>query len=749
MNYGHIWARRGVSVVRPNRMATLPAGQTQVRTSASASAGRNYISPQNFERIARSLNKEGLDTDACHALALYLRTSRDTRKRNTARTVLDALEGRSNLSSRLVSLVLAARLAASEAPGMSTLNDLCGEYPEWIPNGEDYLHLLHTLCRQKHVDALKVWRTMLDKGIPVPPKATNAVLSSALLHAPMCEVRWMLEQLGGIHQLDRVGLTSLLHGYCNRFADASFPCSSLDSAKASLDAPSEAEIHDMADRLYTLIQDTQDAVGWHAYITYQGLQYGFQAAVQCAESAISRQVLTPDAWTMTTLALSHIHHAPPISCDEALSVLARLQSVTSLRADRYVTALFVQALLGYTVRIGYQRFSRPSYDPGKTAEAQAFLEEVCFSYDLQPDAALLQPLIEAHCYAFVPALDAAYSLLSYLKPIPERSFLWRRARTNPRTDLGTYYPLLMACVRLQQVSRAIDLLNEMEHIHVPPHAASTIVVQLWGACTTYEEAWGVYRAMQRIGSFDAASYAHLLAVCCRLELCEDADDTTTSPMPTSYPLQLLGDMRGARFHPSPTSYTILLDYFAKSPRATLASVQATHELIKRDTRLEPDLILINALMNAYNHVQAPAQVLGIWDSLVVLCTNANSLAFLDEVSLVVVLDACGRSGLLSAARRALDTARQLECMMGNPSLVNKNALDAWIECLARCGRLEEAIGVLFTMNDTADTKTLQTLVRFAAAAHSRGAFSPDAWETMRARVRNTFPHLWKDVAQIV
>ena len=736
-----------IAVARPTQRASARGSPVLRRNYASTGSGRTYLSPLEFERIAGSLNTKH-DAQACHALTLYLRTSRDTRKRSTASLALEALDGEQDLAPPLISLVLAARLAVSERPSLATLQEVRAEYPDWEPTDADYTQLLHTLCRQRQMDALEVWRTMQERSIHVSPTATNAVLSTALMRAPMADVHTILHQIGGIDKLDRVGLTTLLQGYCNRVADAA-ASSATEADFHTLDAPPEADVHAAAQKLRPLLQDTPDALGWHGYLMYKGLLYGPEAAFECAQSTLARGAFKPDAWTMTTLAMCQIHHQPPESCDEALALLDRLSTLTSLTPDRYVTALLLQALLGYAVRIGYQRPARPTPDPGRAVEAQAFLEEVCMLYKVQPDAALLQPLIEAHCYAFVPALDAAYRLLRYLQPIPQRSLFFRKKEAAPRTDLGTYYPLLMACVKLYEVPRALELLSEMKHIQVPAHAATTLTTQLWGVCQTHQEAWQVYQAMRRISALDAASYAYLLAACCRLRLYEDPGDDSVSPVPAAHPLQLLGDMRAAGFHPSPATYTILLDYYAKSPRANLAGVQATHELIKRDVHLEPDLILVNALMNAYNHVDAPAHVLGIWDSLVVLCSNAGSLSFIDEVSLVVVLDACGRSGLLKPARRALESARQLEQRLGGPVLVGKNARDAWIECLARCGRLDEAIEVLFSMQDTADVKSVQTVMRFAAAAHARGALSSNEWDAMRSRVRSTFVDMWGEVAQIV
>lgn len=720
----------------------MPAARMRFAACARYSTGaRRYIAPQELERVAKRLG-HAPDEPLHDALTMYLRTSRDARMRRTASTALASLAQRPVLDAPLVSLALAAKLAVSDGRVLDILSELQEAHPAWKPTAADYTHLLHTLCRQRDADALLVWDTMRAENIHVPMNAVNATIATALVHAPMERVRTLLDEAGDIDALDKVGCTSLLQGLCHRYADAH------DRSEAfpdTLDGPTLDELHAVALRLHALLQDTNDGVGWHAYLTYVGLCDGPSAATDAAAELVRARTLVPDAWTLSTLALCHAHHAPPQSCDEALECLDMLERAVHIRPGRYVVAMMIQCILGHAVRIGTRRV-RATPDPGQTVEAQALYQEARILYNLRPDAALVHPLIEAHCNAFVPAIDAAYALLRDLLP-PPRSLLdrWKKPPA-PLTDLGTFYPIVMACARLHDIPRALALLKQMDNITIPPHVATTLVLRLWEVCTTFDEAWQVYQAVHAIGQLDEGSYAQLVAACCRLHLYEDPEKEPCS-VPPAYPLQILGDMRAAKLHPSPKTYTVLLDYYAKSPRATLAGVHATHELIKRDVHLEPDLVLINTLMNAYSHVDAPAHVLGIWDRLVVLCTNADKLAFMDEVSLVVVLDACGHAGLLSAARRALDTARKLE--RGRGVLVGKDALDAWIECLARCGRVAEAIDVVFGMPpELPDQKTLETLLRFGASARQRGALSSEMWAALRERIALTFPATYPYVAHI-
>lgn len=752
------------------RHAWRPSGSrglaVPLRAYSVAPVRRAYVHPQELERIARQAGA-GADPQACRALCKYLGSaSTDPKKVSIAQLALDALATKGGArSSALVSLEWAAHLATTPVPSLAGLQALQTKYPAWHPGAAEYTPLLHKLCRLRHPEALEVWQAAYNTGVCVTPSTTNALLSTALAHAPMASMREIVAQMGGVPSLDRIGLTTLLQGYVHRWADAEvleddaseWDEMSLrptrDSAVRLLDAPERPEIEAVAGQLLPLLHESRDSIGWHAYIGYQCLFDDFAEILQTTKHTIEQGVLTPDGWTLSTLVRGFLHDRPPLRGEAALALLTELEAWVPVRPGRHVLTMLLHSVLGHRVRLGTRKLSRPIPDIERTADAHGFLDEATALYNVEPDAALLQPLLEAYCFAFVPAYDTAYALLQQLRAPPRRSILDRwRPKKAVRTDYGTYFPLLMACVRLRTLPRALALLSEMEVGVVPLHAGRALIQRLWSISSTYEEAWEVYQSVERLGGLDAPGYAALIADACQLSLAETAGGGVC-PVPPALPLQILGDMRTHRFHPSPTTYTVLLQAYAKSPRATLASVQVTHELIKRDVHLEPDLILIHALMNAYNHVDAPAQVLGIWDSLVVLCTNTSSLRYMDEVSLVVVCDACGHAGLLSAARRAVETARWLDEEEERRSggkrgrIVTKNALDAWVECLARCGQLCEAADVVFAMPD-ADAKTVGTLARFAAAAYRRGQWTEAQWQTLRENLTAEFPACTDTLAQI-
>ncbi|CAD6943815.1 unnamed protein product [Tilletia controversa] len=281
------------------------------------------------------------------------------------------------------------------------------------------------------------------------------------------------------------------------------------------------------------------------------------------------------------------------------------------------------------------------------------------------------------------------------------------------------------------------------------------------------------------------------------------------PAPPELVISIFWDMLQSGASPPPPVYTNLLHYYTKLVKssrqsvfsassdashdtpsdAELASIQdhqrrliaseaitSLHKLIHLDINLEPDLPLINALMNAYGHLGQIHDVLPIWQSLVNLSGGAKvSLSSagaggegqgrvanrMDGQSVAIVLDACGFAASLPLSRarsvvswvrhrdrlatsfavKSRSTASSSSPGVGGSRprppefLMSKGAWDAWLECLCRRGHVREAFEVftqemvptLETQRRTfhhdnrrdrdqarPDTKTLGTLLRFAA-----------------------------------
>ncbi|PWN18993.1 hypothetical protein BCV69DRAFT_284596 [Microstroma glucosiphilum] len=220
-------------------------------------------------------------------------------------------------------------------------------------------------------------------------------------------------------------------------------------------------------------------------------------------------------------------------------------------------------------------------------------------------------------------------------------------------------------------------------------------------------------------------------------------------------------------------YTSLLHKFghlatdgSQDDRSVLLElVQNLHAILIRDSRIAPDLPLINALMNAYNRCQAPILVHELWEGLalaslrvsapgaaepetpandsqatfaVAARANPASSAAIDGATLSIYLDTCGRySGGVSRGRRAWAFTGRLDARMRERAGVhadrvvairNKNAWNSWLEFLCKRGRVWEAMDELEKMilelksrpatddgsESGPDVKTLSMMLKFAA-----------------------------------
>ncbi len=235
-------------------------------------------------------------------------------------------------------------------------------------------------------------------------------------------------------------------------------------------------------------------------------------------------------------------------------------------------------------------------------------------------------------------------------------------------------------MKLRDISCARDLLYRLSNagVAITSRDKADIICRLARIATSWSEAFDIYRTLLRFPTIASGSrtsrnlsdrdHVSILTTFCGLTF----PDSPSAP-PEDL-LSLLTDLPTT----SCSVYTLVLNYFSKLTRPSYLGVQMTHELLKRDATLEPDLALINALMNAYNRVDEPAMVLAIWDSL------SATRQEVDGTTMSVVFDTAGRHGLLALARKVVAERRE---GMG------KGAWDSWLECLARCGRLEEAIEV--------------------------------------------------------
>uniref|UniRef100_V5GL05 Pentatricopeptide repeat-containing protein n=2 Tax=Kalmanozyma brasiliensis (strain GHG001) TaxID=1365824 RepID=V5GL05_KALBG len=682
-------------------------------------------------------------------------------------------------------------------------------HPEWQTTSVDWSMIISYLARREQYDrAVTVWNDMLEYGVRPETSLRSTMVQVYLAAEKPAEAIVQVQELA--REEPKLGidtLTTTVEGLC-RLAE-----------NRKLDNNLTNELDTLSSHLRKALDSSRqagtDSSAWQALLHCEAIVNGPAHALQTAKKACKPGLLGSSAVCM--LLRLHVDELNDLqSSDEALELLDRVQTAAdpkrTIKVDDNAYSTLMLGLLNKSEAQGDTHLLssddgnggtleqlRAPPSPNQIHEAQNLYNHVR-ALGVAATPLLVKPLLTAYCDAFLPSLPSAMKLVRDMLDHRSSSTSVSRRSKDARAstiEMTTMQPVLDACIKLKDLSSARDLLSRLYDAKIPIHAKDKahLIRRLITIATSWPEAFTIYRSLMRFPSptgargLDFHGYHSVLST------------FTTLSFP-SYPaappedlLSILVDMRSTTTPPTCSTYTLLLDYYAKLAIPSYLGVHLTHEHLKRDTSLEPDLPLINALMNAYNWVGEPAMVVAIWDNL--LATRQG----VDGVTLSVVFDTAGRHGLLSLARRAVRDGK---------GVMSKGAWDSWLECLARCGRLEEAVEVAFgemrrtllreamekgtlpdqdgglTVNELLmrssqaavrdrqgqvvgpDAKTLSTLLKFAArerdrrkrqagmplltgpttAASTARSKGTSIWHTLRARIREDFSWLYPQVKHI-
>ncbi|PWN36959.1 uncharacterized protein FA14DRAFT_159227 [Meira miltonrushii] len=146
-------------------------------------------------------------------------------------------------------------------------------------------------------------------------------------------------------------------------------------------------------------------------------------------------------------------------------------------------------------------------------------------------------------------------------------------------------------------------------------------------------------------------------------------------------------------------FTLALSHYGKRASKAVGSkwrmyhqqvILIIHEgLVKRyGDNLNGDVVIFNSLLEAYNRAGLSNSAIEIWNQAV----NLN--VEIDAATLATIFDICGLNGRLPDAIKIFEWLQHGECFL---KLMNKNAWDSWLECLCRCGALQEAMDFTFQL----------------------------------------------------
>lgn len=418
--------------------------------------------------------------------------------------------------------------------------------------------------------------------------------------------------------------------------------------------------------------------------------------------------------------------------------------------------------------------------PGQIHEA-TLLYKVFRSYHLIPDKTMAHSLITAHATTYIPSLSKAVELYKDL-----RSCLTSQgAKMEERIDRLTYDVLLTACARSRDLTIAQEIIQDLinDGITLNESNAANLVVLLMEASHSHQAAYESYcqlrdaaeqinqrssssrdnTTLKKKSPFSKDGWSQIIHSFTRLSF-HDSDLP-----PVDYILEMMNDMIAAGVGHDVIPYASYLRLYGHTATSILSkdlgqverrvtldklqdSVIQMHKYFQSQTEFEPDMAIVTALMDAYNRVRLPHSSLEIWNRLIL------NHAEISSATIAVVLDGCGYGGLINEARRVWKWTRSRPEVK---TLCNKGVWDAYVECLARCGHLSEAINVVFDEmqpellacgHESVDAKTMEMMLRFAS--HTRHRWTRDVQEEyillsqIKTRMKREMPNIWNQVKML-
>ncbi|KAL7420156.1 hypothetical protein Q5752_005122 [Cryptotrichosporon argae] len=368
------------------------------------------------------------------------------------------------------------------------------------------------------------------------------------------------------------------------------------------------------------------------------------------------------------------------------------------------------------------------------------------------ERSLAATVIGALVTADPPQLDAAMAVYA------DHEAHLRAEGDSPYQSL--YQTLLAACAHTGSTTTAVLLTEDLRahRLGLPRHLTREFILDLMRSAADHESAFAAYSALAACTRLDKDDYADIASTYISLS-------TPASLLPPAdLVLDLMADMRRAGFSPGPEVLTALLARYsavgaegrarkASKSAAHHAALSATvvsavrdiHTLLRLDPGLVTDVTLLTALMNAYSFWGATDDALAVWDELVerrpreLAASSRAAVAAAYGPAVSVVLDACGHARMPVRARKAWKWAHR-------HGLVNARHWAAWVECLARCGLMDEAVrvvcedmGVAGALEPTKDVAAI--LLKFSWANGDVRRVSE--------RVRERFPQWWHELKRLV
>ena len=462
-------------------------------------------------------------------------------------------------------------------------------------------------------------------------------------------------------------------------------------------------------------------IEWTERIEKEAEGRGITAAVTLCRS-LQKDGFRPVSHTLTLL-IRHTH---------------RLDHLRYAEAELNLKATVVQwaILINNAVRIGDLSGALSIYEESKVA-------------GVVPGVPLVHPLINALCTSSNKLDDSVidralvlYKDLTEAAPISQSKQVpkppGRQHSSGP--DANLYNILFRAFGASKNVKKyfpiALSLLEDMQSRNVElesPMAVSALVIVVMRCSSSFDDALKAYKRICKRSNapgLDAKGYQAILNTLTQLSFGNDE----TLPSVWHY-FEIVKDMRMAGIEVTAPVYTILLRHLAllsanlppEECDSIAAALRRVHDHLTLDPSFTPDTMLWNQLMDSYQRVGLFAEAYRIWEMLFIT-------ERFNHASVAIIIDACGFA-------RSWPMAAQVCLKLSKIGFkFNQRAWNAWVECMCRVGKLDDALKVVCLemgkdqANVAPDVNTVKVLLSFAARTNQQ--------DEVMDRIKRYLPQLW-------
>ncbi|PPQ97834.1 hypothetical protein CVT26_012945 [Gymnopilus dilepis] len=239
-----------------------------------------------------------------------------------------------------------------------------------------------------------------------------------------------------------------------------------------------------------------------------------------------------------------------------------------------------------------------------------------------------------------------------------------------------------------------SLIEEMAARGLPTDTNSVATAQILSEMRRtrdFSQAVDVYH--ERRGCLNEHGYHAVLQEYCRISFVGDLE----VPLITQY-FSIVNDMRLRQIPITSKVYTIILYYIgimATKIRESrmdsslsrhvlerlISTTRRVHDYLTLDASISPDAILWNQLMNTYQRMGCLGDACRLWE---VMYLSGR----FDQVSVNIILDACGHGGRLDIASSVLSK------LLRTGFALDLHNWNTWLESLCRNGKIDLAVQVV-------------------------------------------------------